>query len=169
MGLRDLDHHRGESYSGADDIVDFDDESSKVEERSRSRSGGRLSRGNKKLGLNPASKQNPTGKGTALVSPMSLPSDDVKIGDTVPLSADKGDENPDAKSSGSVNATPRRASLRSSRRRSQGEQMPRLRKDEVFLLPPEGAVVAVVCRLSEKRSICAQQLDHQATANPCLS
>ena len=129
---------RGELF-GADDIVDFDDESSKVEERSRSRSGGRLSRGNKKLGLNPASKQNPTEKGTALVSPMSLPSDDVKIGDTVPLSADKGDENPDAKSSGSVNATPRRASLRSSRRRSQGEQMPRLRKERSLSSPTRGS------------------------------
>ena len=128
---------RGELF-GADDVVDFDDEMPNVEDRSRSRSGGRTSRGGKKVGVTPASKQNPTEKGTALVSPISQLSDDVKIGDTVPLSAEKCEGNPDSKS-GSANTTTRRASLRSTRWRSQAEQMPRLRKERSLSSPTRGS------------------------------
>ena len=126
---------RGELF-GTDDIIDFDfdDDVPRGEDRSRSRSSGRSSRANKKI-LTPVSKHNPT----ALVSPITQSSDDVKIGDTVPLSADKCDENSDAKSSNNATVTPRRASLRSSRWRSLTEQMPRLRKERRLSSPTRGS------------------------------
>ena len=125
---------RGELF-GTDDIVDFDENGYKEEDRSRSRSGGRSSRANRKLIVTPVSKHNPTEKSTALVSPITQSSDDVKIGDTVPLSANKCDQNSDAKSSNLSTVTPHRASLRSTRWRSQIEQMPRLRKERSLSSP----------------------------------
>lgn len=130
---------RGELF-GTDDIIDFDTEIPKMEvERSRSRSNGRSGRGYRKMSLTPVSKGSPTEKSTALVSPISNQPGDVKIGDTVPLSAGASSE-ANADSEGlSTNNGSRRTSLRNSRMRgSQIEQMPRLRKERSLSSPGRG-------------------------------